>query len=83
MESFGAIIDDKAINLMNFSFKVFYKIQNEYPNAWTNLTNPTMHLFRIPQCIIQNRNVHISVLNGALWDMEHVHYGINELGQLQ
>ena len=48
MESFGAIIDDKAINLMNFCFKVFHKIQNEHPNAWTNLTNPTMHLFRIP-----------------------------------
>ena len=32
-----------------------------------------MHLFHIPQCSIQNRNVHISVLNGALWDMEQVH----------
>ena len=29
-----------------------------------------MHLFHIPQCTIQYRNVHISVLNGALWDME-------------
>ena len=26
----------------------------------------------IPQYTIQNRNVHISVLNGALWDMGHV-----------
>ena len=41
-----------------------------------------MHLFYIPQCIIQNRNVHISVLNGALWDMEQVHYEICELVQL-
>ena len=32
---------------------------------------------------IQNRNVHISVLNGALWDMEQVHSGICELGQLK
>ena len=32
-----------------------------------------MHLFHIPQCIIQNRNVHISDLNGALWGMEEVH----------
>ena len=37
-----------------------------------------MHLFRIPQGSIQNRNVHISVLNGALWDMEQVQYGICE-----
>ena len=41
-----------------------------------------MHLFHIPQCSIENRNVHISVLNGALWDMEQVHSGICELGQL-
>ena len=41
-----------------------------------------MHLFYIPQCTIQNRNVHISVLNDALWDMEQVYFGIYELGQL-
>ena len=40
-----------------------------------------MHPFHIPQCLIHNRNVHISVLNGALWDMEEVHCGICELGQ--
>ena len=45
-------------------------------------TNPRMHLFHIPQCSIQNRNVHISVLNGALWDMEQVHSGICEIGLL-
>ena len=39
-----------------------------------------MHLLHIPQCTIQNSNVHISVLNGALWDMEQVHYGICEIG---
>ena len=40
-----------------------------------------------PQCYIQNRNVrisvlilHISVLNGALWDMRQVHAGICEIG---
>ena len=32
-------------------------------------------LFHIPQCTIQNRNVHISVLNGVLWVMERVHCG--------
>ena len=39
-----------------------------------------MHKFHIPQCSIQNRNVHISVLNGALWDMELVHSGICKIG---
>ena len=33
-----------------------------------------------PHCSIQNRNVHISVLNGALWDTEQVHSVICELG---
>ena len=41
-----------------------------------------MHPFYIPQCSIQNRNVHISVLNGALWDLEQVHSGICEIGLL-
>ena len=31
---------------------------------------------------IQNRSRHISALNGALWDVEWVHPGICELGQL-
>ena len=35
-------------------------------------TEPTMRLSHIPQCTIQNRNVHISVLNGVLWDVEQV-----------
>ena len=48
----------------------------------TTFTNPRMHLFHIPECSIQNRNMHISVLNGAFWDMEQVHKsGICELGQ--
>ena len=42
-------------------------------------TNTTMHLFHIPQCTIQNRNVHISILNSALWDMEQMHCGICEV----
>ena len=41
-----------------------------------------MHQVHIQQCTIQNRNVHISVLNGLLWDMEQLHCGIYELGQL-
>ena len=42
-----------------------------------------MHLFHILQCIIQNKNVHIFVSNCALWEREHVHYGICEWGQLE
>ena len=42
-----------------------------------------MHLFHMPECSIQNRNVHISVLNRAFWDMEHVHSGICEIGVLE
>ena len=34
----------------------------------------------MPQYTIQNRNVHISVLIGALWDIGQVHCGICELG---
>ena len=41
-----------------------------------------LHLFHIPQSSIQNRNVHISVLNGGLWGMEQVHSGICEIGLL-
>ena len=35
-----------------------------------------MHLLHIAQYTIQNRNVHILVLNSALLDMEEVHCGI-------
>ena len=41
-----------------------------------------MHLFHVPQCSIQNRNVHISVLNGALWDIEQEHSVICKIGLL-
>ena len=50
--------------------------------ALTSLKNPRMRLFHTPQRSIQNRNMHISVLNGALWDMEHTHSGICEIGLL-
>ena len=32
-----------------------------------------MHLPHIPKCSIQNRNMHIFVFSGALWDMGQVH----------
>ena len=38
-----------------------------------------MHLSHNPQHTIQNKNVHISVLNGALWNMGQVHFGICEI----
>ena len=41
-----------------------------------------MHLSHIPQYTIRNSNVHIYVLNGALWDIGQVHYGIHETGLL-
>ena len=41
------------------------KTEQNRPNSQI----PTMHLSHIPQCTIQNRNEHISVLNGALWDI--------------
>ena len=41
--------------------------------------HPTMHH---SQCTIKNRNVHISVLNGVLWDMEQVYCVICEIGLL-
>ena len=50
--------------------------------SMANLENPTMHMSHIRQCTTQNRNVYISVMNGALWDMGQVHCGICELGQL-
>ena len=50
------------------------KTEQNRPNSQI----PTMHLSHIPQCTIQIRNVHISVLNGALWDIGQVNHGICE-----
>ena len=44
---------------------------------------PTTHLSHIPQCTIQNKNVHISVLGGVLWDMGLLLCGNSEISQLQ
>ena len=43
---------------------------------------PTTYLSHIPQCTIQNRTVHISVLNGVLWDKGKV-CRVCEIGLLQ
>ena len=50
-------------------------VKNDYE---TNVTNPAMLMSNISQYTIQNRNVHISVLNGVLWDMRQVHCGLDE-----
>ena len=61
---------------------VHSKIYTAHTMLWfgtdqkTSFTNPTVSLFYVPQCTIQNRNVHISVLNGALWDMGQMHHAI-------
>ena len=34
---------------------------------------PQFHLSYIPQCTTHNRNVYISVLSGALWDIGQMH----------
>ena len=46
----------------------------------TKFTNSTMHQSHIAQCSIQNRNVHISVLNGAFWYMGQLHCVVCEIG---
>ena len=38
-----------------------------------------MHLPHMPQYTIQDKNAHISVLNGTLWDMGQVRCGISEI----
>ena len=52
----------------------------QMPPQLTKFRNPRMNLFHIPQCSIQNRSVHISILKGALWDMGQVHSRIFETG---
>ena len=58
-----------------FSFELYGMI------SWGSNIRPNSH---IPQCTVphstfQNRNVHISVLDGALWDVGQVHCGICEI----
>ena len=50
---------------------------------WLNSQIPEYTCFYIPQCSIQNRDVNISVLNGALRDMAQMHSGICETGLLE
>ena len=52
-------------------------------SQYIKLANFTMRLSHTPQCPIQNRNVHISVLNGILWDMGQVYCGISAIALLK
>ena len=70
---------------MKIRYGVFLQVQSMIYDISLQLTlfaNPRMHQFHIPECSIQNRNVHTSVLNEALWDMEQVHSEICEIGLL-
>ena len=68
--------------MMQFCLQHYKDICTDAQLHLANLTNPMMRLFHISQCKIQNRNAHISILNGAFWDKEQVHCGICELRQL-
>ena len=75
--------------------KHLYKLKRyikpgSYVNAWEEWqmkrmsspnpeTNPSLQLFHTPQYSIQNKNVHFSILNGALWDIGQMHCGIYKL----
>ena len=64
----------------------YYNLVLYTSDRWMQLINqiyPTVHLSHISQCPIKNRNVHISVLNIALWDIGQVHCGICEFGLLR
>ena len=54
-----------------------------YVSKWFGANCFSQQLFHIPQCTIQNRSVHISVPNSALWDIDQMHCGIYELGHLE
>ena len=77
----GEFPTERASNAENVS--IWWRHHVMCRQQETNFTNPRMHIFHIPQRSIQNRNVHISVLNGALWDMEQAHSGICEFGRLK
>ena len=57
----------QMLNVYGYTFKLL-KVNYTSPQK-TKFTNPIMQLSHIPQCIIQNRYVHLSVMSGALWDM--------------
>ena len=63
-----------------FANSLLPDIETQVLMVCTYFTNPREHLFHIPQYTIHNKSVPISVLNGALCDIEQVLYGICEIG---
>ena len=61
----------KKITVLSFKihWSLFLRVE------FTNLINPTGSLPHIPQYTIQNRNVHICVLDGVFWGAGLVHCG--------
>ena len=57
---------------------IYISLKYLHANNWS-FKYKTSHLGILPKSISY---VHISVLNGALWDMGHVHCGIYEIGLL-
>ena len=63
-------MDDNMFTYIPYAIDVQKFVRITYQT--TQFTNPRMHVYHIPQCSIQNSNVHISVQNGALgafWDL--------------
>ena len=80
----GKNFSGNLIEINTFSFKKMHlKLLSAegrlFCHGLNGLTNSTMHVSHTPRCTIQNRDVHISVLNGVLWDMEQMHGGICEI----
>ena len=69
-------------HLLTTTLKTLSPLTNRYRPQKTNITHSTMHLFHFPQCNIQSRNMHISVLTDALWDMGEMHHGNCDIGLL-
>ena len=78
----GMTCTDRPMSLWWLHMSWLHHVSTSTLTQWTKFTNPIVHLSHIPQCTIQNRNVHISVLNAALWDMGQVHCGICEIGSI-
>ena len=49
-------------------------------NELTCVTGPAVRLLDDQQCAVRSGSVHISVLDGALWDAWQVHCGMGEIG---
>ena len=75
--------DRSSIDSEETSLLHVYRLHKRIVGVKVTLYTSTMQLSHIPQCTVQNRNVHISVLNGTFWDIEQVHCGICKIGLLK